>query len=76
MARGLSRLNRLPRETQAVQYAGAEVLDHHVGGLEQLGEDRLALLALEVQGDAALVAVEHGEVKAVGVRHIAQLSRA
>jgi len=39
-----------------------------------IGENLLAFVALHVQGDAALVAVEHGEVKAVDVGDVAQLA--
>ena len=53
---------------------GAEVLDQDVAALQQLGEDLLALVGLHVEGEAALVAVEHREVEAVDVRQVAQLA--
>src|SRR2546425_11423320 len=41
---------------------------------QEIDEHLLALGALHVDGDRALVAVEHREVQAVGVRHVAQLA--
>ena len=48
-------------------------VDQDITGLDQLGEDLLACLGLGVEGDAALVAVEHREVEAVHVGDIAEL---
>ena len=64
----------LPREPEAVEHAGAEVLHDDVALLQQVDEDLLALRRLHVDGDRALVAVEHREVERVGVRHVAQLA--
>ena len=66
-------LHPLPSEPEPVQNPRAEVLHEHVALLHQPGEDLLSALVLEVHRDRALVAVEHGEVEAVGVRDIAQL---
>jgi len=63
----------LPREAEAVEHAGAEVLHDDVALVQQVDEDRLALGALHVDDDRALVAVEHREVERVGVGHVAQL---
>src|SRR5207248_11589955 len=41
--------------------------------LQQIDEHLLAFGALHVDGDRALVAVQHREVQAVGFRHVAQL---
>ena len=46
-------------ESEGVRGAGAEALHHHVGRLRELQEGLSALLVLEVEDDAALVAV-HG----------------
>ncbi|MGY4369474.1 hypothetical protein ACVW1A_005539 [Bradyrhizobium sp. LB1.3] len=70
----VDRLDLFPRETHAVEHAGAEVLDQHVALLDQLGEDFLALGVLGVERDRALVVVEHGEIQAVHVRDVLQLA--
>jgi hypothetical protein len=67
-------LDPLPAEAHAVDRAGCEVLHHHIAGLDQLLEDLLAGRGLGVERDAALVAVQHGEVEAIHVGDIAQLT--
>ena len=62
-----------PREAEPLEDAGAEVLHHDVGLLQQVDEHLLALGRLHVDDDRALVAIEHREVERVGVRHVAQL---
>jgi hypothetical protein len=64
----------LPGEPHAIERAGGEVLDQHVAVLDQAIEDFLALGVLGIDGDRALVAVEHGEVEAVGALDVAQLA--
>src|SRR3546814_103416 len=64
----------LPAEAHAVERAGGEVLDQHVAGLDQLAQHFLALLALGVERDGALVVVEHGEVEAVDIGNVAELA--
>jgi hypothetical protein len=71
---GVELLDVLPGETHAVQGAGAEVLDHDVGLLDQLLEHFLALGRLGVQGQRTLVAVEHREVERVGIGDVTQLA--
>ena len=63
----------VPGQAHAVERAGREVLDQHVAGLDQPVEDIHALGMLGVDGDRPLAAVEHGEIEAVGARHVAQL---
>ena len=63
-----------PGESHAVEHAGAEILHQHVAILDQRGEDFLALRILGVERDRALVVVEHGEIQAVDVRHVLQLT--
>jgi hypothetical protein len=70
---GVQLLDALPGEAHAVERAGAEVLDQHVGFADQLLQHHLALGLLGVQRQRALVAVEHGEVECVDVRDVAQL---
>ncbi len=67
-------LDALPGEAHAIERARRKVLHHHVAVFDQRGEDLLAVLALGVQGDAALVVIEHGEVQAVDVGNVAQLA--
>ncbi len=69
----VERLDVLPREAHAVERARAEVLDQHVGLLDQLLQHRLAFGLLGVQRQRALVAVEHREVQRVDVGNVAQL---
>ena len=63
----------LPGEAHAVERAGRKVLHQHVAVPDQALDDLLALRVLAVDGDRALVAVEHREIEAVGAFHVAQL---
>src|SRR3984893_5158907 len=63
----------VPGEPHAVEGAGGEILHQHVAMLDQPLEDFLALGVFGIDRDRALVAVEHGEVEAVGALHVAQL---
>ncbi len=56
----------LVADAEAVHHAGAEVLDQHVGAVDQATEHLEALLLLEVDHHAALAAVDALEVAAVG----------
>ena len=60
---------RLETQAQTVHYAGAKALHQHVGGGGQFAEDALALLALEVEGKAALVAVAQQEDARIRLAH-------
>src|SRR5262244_2361011 len=64
----------LPGQPHAVERAGREILHQHVAMLDQPIEDFLALGMLGVDGDRTLVAVEHGEIEAVGAFDVAQLA--
>src|SRR5215510_7225713 len=64
----------LPGQPHAVERAGREILHQHVAVLDQPIEDLLALGMLGVDGDRTLVAVEHGEIEAVGAFDVAQLA--
>jgi len=48
----------LVSDSQSLHGAGAEVLDDHVGDLDEFEEDGPSIRVLEVQGDAPLVPVE------------------
>ena len=67
-------VDMLEGQPHAVERAGREILHQHVAVLHQPVEDFLALGMLGVDGDRALVAVEHGEIEAVGALHVAQLA--
>jgi hypothetical protein len=67
-------LDALPGEAHAVERAGREVLDQHVAMPDQRLEHRLALRMLRIEGDRALVVVQHREVEAVHVRQIPKLT--
>ena len=54
-------------EAHAGQGAGAEALDHHVGVSGEFFDDVQALFGLEIDGEAALVAVEGEELRAFAV---------
>src|SRR5262245_57497196 len=56
-----------PAEAETLDDAGTEVLQQHVGRLQQRSEDFLAPLGLEVKREAALVGVEREIEQAVGV---------
>ena len=60
-------LEHVIADAQLVHDAGAVVLDDDVGLLDHLEEELLALLGLQVQGDALLAAVDVGIVHAVVV---------
>jgi hypothetical protein len=64
----------LPAETEAVEHARPEVLHDDVALLQQVDEHRLAFSRFHVHSDRPLVAVEHGEIQAVGIGHVAQLA--
>jgi len=64
----------LPGKAHAVERAGAEVLDHHVGHLDQLLKNLLAFARLGVERQRALVAVELGEVQRIDIRNVAKLA--
>src|SRR5690349_24026902 len=64
-------LNLLPGKAHAIDRAGSVVFHHHIAFLDELSKDFLARFGLRVQRHAALVAVQHREVKAVGSGNVA-----
>ena len=66
-------IDPLPRETHAIQGAGAKILDQHVGFLDHLLEDFLPLRVLGVERQRALVAVEHREIQGVRILDMTEL---
>ncbi|MEK7859941.1 MAG: hypothetical protein AAB284_01135, partial [Chloroflexota bacterium] len=56
-------------EAEVGHRPGAEVLDDDVGASRQAPEELLPLVGLEVEGEAALVAVEPDELAALAVEH-------
>ena len=63
-----------PRHTHAVKRAGSKILNQDVALLDQRVEHLFALGLLGIEGDRALVVIEHREVQTVRTRHIAQLA--
>src|ERR1043166_5961497 len=63
----------VPAEAHPAGGAGGKILHQHVAVFDQALEDFLALGMFGIDRDRALVAVEHGEVEAVGALHVAQL---
>ena len=58
---GVERADIVVGEAHAIDDTGSEVVDHHVGVFEHAAHNGETLLALEVEDDAALVAVEREE---------------
>src|SRR5262249_55542576 len=55
---------RVGTDAEALHHAGTKALDEGVGALDQLHQRVAALLALEVDGDVAPVALQHVLVRA------------
>ena len=70
----VERLDVFPGEPHAVQRAGREILDQHVALFHQRFENLLAFRIFGIDGDRALVVVEHREIKAVYAGNVAQLA--
>ena len=54
-------MHRVPAHAQLVHGAGAEIFDQDVGATDHVQGDRPSRVGLQVQADAALVAVEVAE---------------
>ena len=52
-------------EAQALDHTGAEIFDEDIGLFDQPAQDLLALLVLQIAGDAVLVGVEQHEIDGV-----------
>ena len=65
MSRGLASAERFVGETQPVEHAVAEIVDQHVGLLDQVEQDRLAARGAQIEREAALVAVVGDEMAAI-----------
>ncbi|MNL09996.1 hypothetical protein D3C87_1307830 [compost metagenome] len=68
-------LEGLVAEAQARQHAGTEVLDQHIGALDQFVDHFARAFGLEVQGQGALVAVPGQEVGAFAAAQPAVVER-
>ncbi len=66
-------LDSWPRKSHAIERAGREILDQDIAIFDEILEDSLSLRYLGIEGDRALVMVQHREVEAVRIGHIAQL---
>ncbi len=71
---GLMRWSSVAREPDLLHDAGPEVVEHDVGGRDQLAQHLLAFGAAQVERQRALVAVERREVEAEAVAHDALLA--
>src|SRR5262249_15619209 len=67
-------VDALPGETHAIERARREILDQHVAALDQRLQHLFPLGTLAVDGDRALIVIEHGEIEAVDIRNVAQLA--
>src|SRR5262249_46729324 len=73
----VDRFRRLPVETVARHDTGAEILDEHVGALDEPPRDGTAVRMLEVEGETALVAMReqeedaHAVLEEIGPRPVA-----
>ena len=63
-------LDFFPRKPHPVDGAGCEIFHHHIAFLDKPGEYLFAGLGLGVERHAALVVVQHGEIKAVHIRNV------
>src|ERR1019366_7096450 len=62
----IDRLHGIEAQAEAAHHAGAELLDEDVRAPQQRTKPRDGAGLFKVDGNAALAAVEHGEVGAVG----------
>ncbi len=63
----------LPAKAKAIEHTRPEILHHDVAGFDEVCEYLFALVVLEVDGDRALVAVQHREIEAVCARNVDEL---
>ncbi len=73
--RGIALVQRLVRKAEAVHHTDAEVLHQHVGAVDEREQTFAVGRLLQVEHDAALVAVDAGEVAAVGLLGVAPSER-
>ena len=71
---GLMRCELVARQPDLLHDARAEVVEHDVGGRDELAQHRLALRAAQVERQRPLVAIERREVEAVAVAQDALLA--
>jgi hypothetical protein len=64
----VGRAHRLGAQAEPVHHAGTEVLDDHVGRLDQPPRRLAALVLLQVEHDAALAAVPDGVCRRLHAR--------
>ena len=64
----IARLEAVRAEPEALQGSRPIVLDHHVGGIDQPPRQDQAVGGLQIETDAALVAVEHREEAGAGAQ--------
>ena len=64
---GIARVQGIPTQAQPLHHAGTEILQHDVGTVDQLPEDFQIGRILEIEPDAALVAVPQHEGRALAL---------
>ena len=67
-------MHALPGQAHAVERAGRKILNQHIAVLHQTFEDLHSFFIFGIDGDRALVAVQHREIETVRTRNIAELS--
>ena len=65
--RRVGRVQHVPADAQPVHHAGGEILQQHVGLLRHADQQGAAFFRFEVEGDGALVGVEHGDGQGLAV---------
>jgi hypothetical protein len=67
-------MDALPGEPHAIERARSEVLHQHIARFHQPLEDLHSLLVLAIDGDGALVVVQHREIERIRTLHVLQLA--
>ena len=60
---GVYRVQHLPADAETVHDPGREILEQYVASLDHAEQQRATALMLQVQGDRALVGVQHRDRK-------------
>jgi hypothetical protein len=70
----IQRLNALPREAHPIQRTRGKILHHHVAGFYQFFQHVLTVRIAPIDGDRALVMIQHRKIQAVDIGDITQLT--
>jgi hypothetical protein len=66
-------VNLLPSKPESIEHTRAKIFHNDIANFKQINKNLLTLGRLHVDRDRTLIAIEHGEVKAIRARHIAKL---